>query len=273
MPDLPLAGLRVGITAARKAAEQQALLERRGAEVVWAPALSTDPYRVDAEALGAMTAEVLAKPVDLLLGTTGIGMRTWFHATEADGTLDDLVAHLAGAETIARGPKTVGALRQRGLREDWVAPSEELAEMVEHLDGRDLAGRRVVLQEFGQSLDETAAVLRERGADVVVVTVYRVEDVDDAGPLRDLVRELVEGRLHAVTFTSPPAVRALMGLAEAEGLDDAVVGAFGSGTVAVSVGPVTAAAFEPWEVPTVFPDRSRLAAMVKCVEAELVARR
>lgn len=272
MADLPLSGFRVGITAARKAAEQRTLLERRGAEVVWAPALSTDPYRVDAEALRALTAQVLAQPVDLLLGTTGIGMRTWFHAAEADGTLADLVAHLDGAETIARGPKTVGALRQRGLRETWVAPSEELAEMVEHLDGRDLTGRRVVLQEFGQALDETAATLRERGADVVVVTIYRVEDVDDVGPLRDLVHEIAAGRLDAVTFTSPPAVRALMGLAEAEGHDDAVVRAFAGGTVAVSVGAVTAAAFEPWGVPTVFPDRSRLAAMVKCVEAALTER-
>ena len=128
MTDLPLAGLRVGVTAARKAAEQTTLLERRGAEVVWAPALSVDPYRVDVEALSAMTAEVVSKPVDLLLGTTGIGMRTWFRTLEAEGTLDSLVAVLAEAELVARGPKTVGALRQRGLREDWVAPHEELAE-------------------------------------------------------------------------------------------------------------------------------------------------
>lgn len=273
MTDLPLAGLRVGVTAARKAAEQTTLLERRGAEVVWAPALSVDPYRVDVEALAAITAEVVSKPVDLLLGTTGIGMRTWFRTLEADGTLDPLVAALADAELVARGPKTVGALRQRGLREDWVAPHEELAEMIEHLDGRDLTGTRIVLQEYGQALDEEAALLRSRGAEVVVVTIYRVEDVDDVGPLRALIAQVAAGDVDAVTFTSPPAVRALMGLAEADGLDDAVVRAFTDGVVAACVGPVTAAAFEPWGVPTVAPDRSRLAAMVKHLEAELVARR
>lgn len=271
--DLPLAGRRVGVTAARKAAEQAALLERRGAEVVWAPALSVDPYRVDVEALRAMTAEVGAAPVDLLLGTTGIGMRTWFRAAEADGTLDGLVAHLSRAEIIARGPKTVGALRQHGLREDWVAPTEEFGEMLVHLDGRDLAGQRVVLQEYGQSLAEEAEVLRLRGAEVVVVTIYRVEDVADVAPLRALIAEVAEGRVDAVTFTSPPAVRALMGLAEADGLDAEVTHAFGSRAVAMCVGPVTAAAFEPWEVPTVEPDRSRLTAMVKRLEVELTTPR
>ena len=43
--------------------------------------------------------------------------------------------------------------------------------------------------------------------------------------------------------------------------------------VASCVGPVTAAAFEMWGVPTIFPDRSRLAGMVKQLEAELPTRR
>ena len=37
---LPLSGFRIGVTAARKVEEQIALLERRGATVEWAPALS-----------------------------------------------------------------------------------------------------------------------------------------------------------------------------------------------------------------------------------------
>ncbi len=73
-----LAGYRIGVTAARKVEEQVQLLQRRGATVVWAPALSTDPNRVDDASLRAATEEVLARPIDLFLATTGIGMRTWF---------------------------------------------------------------------------------------------------------------------------------------------------------------------------------------------------
>jgi len=39
------------------------------------------------------------------------------------------------------------------------------------------------------------------------------------------------------------------------------------------VGPVTAAAFELWGVPTIQPARSRLAAMIKLLETELPSRR
>ena len=106
----------VGVTAARRAEEQIALLERRGAEVIHAPALSVDPNRIDEVALLAATKDVLSAPVDVFLATTGIGMKSWLAASERWGLLDDLVAHLSKAEILARGPKSVGVLRRFGLR-------------------------------------------------------------------------------------------------------------------------------------------------------------
>ncbi|WP_148616251.1 uroporphyrinogen-III synthase [Nocardioides rubriscoriae] len=269
---LPLAGFRVGVTAARKVEEQIGLLERRGATCVWAPALSTNPNHVDADSLRAATLEVLSAPVDLFLATTGIGMKTWFAAAEDDGTIDALLAHLGEAEILARGPKSVGALRRRGLRELWAPESEEFDDVLEHLRGRDLTGKRIVVQEHGQSLSMVAHALRRRGADVLTVTVYRVERAEDPGPMFHLVDEIAERSVHAVTFTSAPAVAALMEAAGSTGRREDVVTAFQADVVASCVGPVTAAAFEMWGVPSIFPERSRLAAMVKQLETELPSR-
>ena len=270
--DLPLSGYRVGVTAARKVEDQAALLTRRGAEVVWAPALSTDPNHVDADSLRAATAEVLSTPVDLFLATTGIGMRTWFAAAEADGTVDALLAQLGGAEILARGPKSVGALRRRGLRELWSPESEEFDDVLDHLRGRDLDGKRIVVQEHGQSLSSVAESLRRRGADVLTVTVYRVERAEDPSRMLDLIDEIAERTVQAVTFTSAPAVAALMEAAGPTGRREDLVGAFQADVIASCVGPVTAAAFEMWGVPTIFPERSRLAAMIKQLETELPSR-
>ena len=85
MSDLPLSGFRIGVTAARRAEEQIALLERRGAEVIHAPALSVDPNRIDEVALLAATKDVLSAPVDVFLATTGIGMKSWLTAAERWG--------------------------------------------------------------------------------------------------------------------------------------------------------------------------------------------
>ena len=84
---------------------------------------------------------------------------------------------------------------------------------------------------------------------------------------------IADRQLDAVTFTSAPAVAALMEAACSRGRRDDVISAFQSDVVASCVGPVTAAAFEMWGVPTIVPDRSRLAGMVKQLETELPTRR
>lgn len=269
---MTLAGLRIGVTAARKAAEQIALLERRGALVHWGPALSLQPHRVDEDALRAATIGVLAEPVDVFLATTGVGMRAWFAAVDGWGLLDDLLAHLDAGEILARGPKSVGALRARGLREQWAPRSECFDDVLERLRGRDLSGVRVVLQEHGQALGGVADELRGRGADVRILPVYRVWVAEDLAPLRRLVDRTACRELDAVTFTSAPAVTAFLDVAVEDGRGEEVVSAFRSGVVAASVGPVTAAAFAPWAVPTISPSRSRLAAMVQRLEVELAHR-
>ena len=271
--ELPLAGFRIGVTAARKAEEQVALLERRGAKVTWAPALSADPHRVDAEALRTATERVLAEPIDLFLATTGVGMRAWFEAAEDWGLLAPLLVALGNAEILARGPKSVGALRARGLRELWTPESEEFDDVLRHLRGRDLTGKRIVVQEHGQSLSMVAHALRRQGAIVETVTVYRLAAALDPTPIFGMVDLVADAELDAVTFTSAPAIAAFMEAAGSTGRRDDVIAAMQADVIACCVGPVTAAAFEMWGVPTIFPERSRTGAMVKFLEAELPSRR
>lgn len=272
MVDQPLSGFRIGVTAARRAEEQIALLERRGAEVVHARALSVDPNRIDEEGLRQATRDLLDQQVDIFLATTGIGMKSWLDAAERWGLLDGLLAVLGRAEILARGPKSVGALRRRGLRELWAPESESFEDVLAHLRGRDLTGLRIVVQEHGQSLSMAAHALRRLGADVTTVTVYRVTAADDPEPMFRLIEEVAARRVHAVTFTAAPAVAAMMEAAVSTGHRDQVVSAFQADVVASCVGPVSAAAFEMWGVPSIYPERSRLAAMVKQLEVELPSR-
>src|SRR3954467_13881155 len=88
-------------------------------------------------------------------------------------------------------------------------------------------------------------------------------------PLIDLVADRAAD---AETFTAAPAPAALSAAAGSTGRRDQAVSAFQADVVAACVGPVTSAAFEMWGVPTIFPERSRLGAMVKLLELELPSR-
>ena len=267
----PLAGRRVAVTSARKCAELRGMLERRGATVVEAPTLS-ERATADPDALRAATQRLVDEGVDVLVATTATGMTTWLDAAAGWGLDEALLRTLGRADILARGPKSVGALRRRGLREQWQSPTERLDDVLTLLRSQDLAGRRLVLQEHGQSLAVEAEALRRAGAAVTVLSTYRCEPAEDLRPVFGLVDLAVTRQLDAVTFTSAPAVATLLQVAAAVGLRDELVDAFRRDVVAMCVGPVTAAAWLAQGVPAPHPPRSRLGAMVKALEDELDAR-
>jgi uroporphyrinogen-III synthase len=267
----PLSGFRVGITSARKAEELAGLLERRGAQVEQAPALAIEA--TCDTTLRASTESVVAAPPEVFVATTGRGLRRWFETAEAWGLLPGLLAALSRASIVARGPKAVGALRAHGLQETWVPPSECLDDVLAYLRSSGLAGRRIVVQEHGQSLSVVANALRVRGAEVQVVSVYRCAPADDQAAIFRMVDLVAAREVDAVTFTSAPAAETWMDAAVASGRSTEVLEAFRTEVLATCVGPVTAAPFARWDVPVVQPSRSRLTAMVRTLEVELPSRR
>jgi uroporphyrinogen-III synthase len=272
MESLPLAGFTVAVTAARRREEITALLQRRGARVVEAPAIRIVPTGDDDELLATTRACIEAAP-DVVVATTGIGFRGWMEAADGWGLGEQLRSCLAHSELLTRGPKAKGAVRAAGLAEKWSPDSESTDEVLGKLLADGVAGRRVAVQLHGEPLPDFCLALRNAGADVLEVPVYRWLPAEDVRPLRRLVDQIVAGLVDCVTFTSAPAVASLLAIAAEEGRQPAVVEALKGQVLAACVGPVTAAPLERLGIATVQPARARLGALVRTVVEELPARR
>ncbi|GAB7048665.1 uroporphyrinogen-III synthase [Catenuloplanes indicus] len=264
-----LSGFTIGVTADRRRDELASLLERRGARIVLAPALRIVPIADDTE-LRAATRACLENPPDIVMANTGIGMRGWLEAAEGWGLGEPLRAVLAGAYTVARGPKARGAIRAAGLQDQWSPDSESCEEVVEHLKAYGVAGKTIAMQLHGDRQPECSDALEAAGARVIEVPVYRWAPPTDPAPLHRLV-DLITGRLvDAVTFTSAPAVSALLRAAGPSA--DSVLDALRNDVLAACVGPVTAAPLRRHNVPVISPARARLGAMVRTLVDELPQR-
>ncbi|AQZ61146.1 uroporphyrinogen-III synthase [[Actinomadura] parvosata subsp. kistnae] len=263
-----LAGFTIGVTATRRREEFGALLERRGARVVSAPAIRLVPLAEDADLLAA-TRQSLEAPLDDVVVTTGVGFRGWMAAAEGWGLSADLGEHLSKARLLTRGPKARGAVRAAGLNDHWTPSSESCNEVKDYLLAQDLRGRRIAVQQHGEPLSDFVAALREAGAEVIEIPVYRWLPYRDISPLRRLISQTISGSVDAVAFTSAPAVHAMLGAARAEGLEEALLAAFGGAVVAACVGPVTAEPLTSRGVPTLQPDRSRLGALARALARHL----
>jgi uroporphyrinogen-III synthase len=266
-PVPPLAGFTVGVTAARRAEELSALLERRGASVIQAPALRIVPLPDDAE-LEAATRSLLADPPDIAVATTGIGFRGWVEAAEGWGIGEDLLRALRSSTVLCRGPKARGAVRAAGLVDAWSPPSESSAEVLEHLLESGVEGSRIAVQLHGEPLPDMVEALQVAGAEVIEVPVYRWVPPADLAPLDRLTDAVLAGSVDAITFTSAPAAASMLARATERGLDGRLVDTLRGPVLVVCVGPVTASPLESRDIQTVQPKRSRLGAMVRTLEAE-----
>ncbi|MFG2225537.1 uroporphyrinogen-III synthase [Streptomyces sp. NPDC048644] len=267
----PLAGFTVGVTAARRAAELGALLERRGAQVLHAPALRIVPLADDSELLDT-TRDLIGHAPDVVVATTAIGFRGWVEAAEGWGLGEELLARLAGVELLARGPKVRGAIRAAGLTEKWSPASESMAEVLDRLLETGVRGQRIAVQLHGEPLPGFVEALRAGGAEVVGVPVYRWMPPEDLGPVDRLLDLMTCHGVDAVTFTSAPAAASLLRRAEERGMGDEVLAALRRDVLAACVGPVTALPLQAHDVPTHQPERFRLGPLVQLLCRELPGR-
>jgi uroporphyrinogen-III synthase len=262
-----LAGFTVGVTAARRADELGALLERRGALVLQAPALRILPLPDDAE-LAAATRSLIETPPDIAVATTGIGFRGWVEAADGWGLGEALLDALRAGTLLCRGPKARGAVRAAGLIDAWSPASESSAEVLDYLLTGGVEGKRIAVQLHGEPLPDMVEALTCAGAEVIEVPVYRWLPPADLAPLDRLTDAILAGTVDAVTFTSAPAAASMLARAAERGLRDDLIRALRGPLLVVCVGPVTAAPLESEDIPTAQPRRSRLGAMVRTLEAE-----
>ncbi|GAA0482267.1 uroporphyrinogen-III synthase [Streptomyces stramineus] len=267
----PLAGFVVGVTADRRRDELTALLRRRGARVVEAPTMRIIPVDDDI-ALRRATEECLTAPLDYVVATTGVGWRGWLSAAEGWGCAARLAEVCRDAVVLTRGPKATGAVRAGGLAETYSPRSEGCDELLTWLLARELRGRRVAVQEHGAPLTGFTAALRERGAEVIEVPVYRWAQPEDPEAVRRLVAATARREVHALTFTSAPAITFFLESAREAGLYPDVLAALREDVVPVCVGPLCARPLEDVGVPALWPERGRLGALVRTLTETLPGR-
>ncbi|WP_329299949.1 uroporphyrinogen-III synthase [Streptomyces sp. NBC_00659] len=267
----PLSGFTVGVTAARRADELGALLQRRGATVVHAPALRIVPLADDGELLTA-TKELVDNAPDVVVATTAIGFRGWVEAADGWGLGEDLLERLRSVELLARGPKVKGAVRAQGLTEEWSPSSESMAEVLDRLLEEGVDGRRIAVQLHGEPLPGFVESLRAAGAEVVLVPVYRWMPPEDIGPVDRLLDAALTRGLDAITFTSAPAAASLLSRAEERGLSAEFLATLHHDVLPACVGPVTALPLQALGIDTVQPERFRLGPLVQLLCQELPGR-
>ena len=211
-------GLTVASFESRMAAEMTRLIERHGGRPLVAPALREIPLE-DHSAAIRFGEQLLTEGLDVLILLTGAGTATLFEILHRRYPKDKIASALKNTILIARGPKPVAALKSLGFQPTLTVPEPNTwVDVVSTLDDyRPVQGLRVAVQEYGLPNLDLREALKQRGASVVSVPVYRWALPEDTAPLRQVLGELLAGHVQVMLITNAAQIDHVMQVAEQDG--------------------------------------------------------
>ncbi len=153
---------------------------------------------------------------------------------------------LAGCQLACVGQATARALAEHGLLADFVperGDATALAAALIAATGPRIHGARVLVPRAADGRDEAVEALRQAGATVDLVSVYRTETTPSGDPgLQHGLDCLAQGAIDILTFFAPSQVDALFEITAAAGIDLTAVAR--QCRVIAAIGSTTRAALE-----------------------------
>ena len=260
-------GLRIVSFESRRAQDLGLLIRRNGGAVSYAPAMREIPL-ADEHGILEFGAQLFAGACDALVLFTGVGTTILVDALCTRWPRAAVLGQLSRTALLCRGPKPAAALRALGLEARLVAPEphthRELLALLSH--SFDVAGRHVFVQDYGSLPDEFLEGLRNSGARVTPVRVYRWALPEDTRDLQQALAGIVRGAVDVAIFTSAHQVDNAFEYAARLQLEQPLRTAFSSTVLVASIGPVTSEALARHGVHAdLSPEQPKLGALVDCL--------
>jgi uroporphyrinogen decarboxylase len=261
-------GLHVAAFESRRADEMARMIEKHGGVPHVSPSLRETPLEDQRSAID-FAHRLITGEVDIAVFLTGGGFRELLAIVQRHVDRQRYLDALSDIITIARGPKPAAAMKEVGLTPTFRVPEPNTwRQVLQTIDESvPVANQVVALQEYGKTNPSLIAGLEARGASVLRVQVYRWDLPEDMGPLTQNVRDLADGRLDVLLFTSAHQVVNLLRVAADLGLAARVRQRLAE-TVVASVGPTTSEALRDHDLPVdIQPEHPKLGSLVMAAAA------
>jgi uroporphyrinogen-III synthase len=259
--DHPLVGKRIVLTRpVARAGDFESRIRALGGDPVLAPAIAIEPPETWTVADAALRR---VETFDWIAFTSANAVHAIVQRADAIGVSR---ATLRDRRLAAVGPATAAAVRA-ALRDPDVVPTTHTAEALAH-EFPDAENARVLFARGELASDALPTRLRERGAFVDEVTVYRTVP---GGGVAAIVAGIRAGTIDALLFASASAVRFVAEAVAAQHPDTLTSGPAGRAVI-VCIGPVTAdAARAAGFDPVVVAESAEHDELIECVTRRFAA--
>jgi len=257
-------GLKVTSFESRRAREIEKLINYYGGVPRVAPSMREIPLSESKEAF-KFAKELIAGKFDMVILMTGVGTRALVKAVSTKYPETEFLKALKSSTIVARGPKPVAALREYKLKPDITVPEPNTwRDILSTLENEtELRGMKVAVQEYGISNKEFVSCLRNRGAKVTSVPIYKWALPEDIEPLKAAIKSISDSNEDIALFTSSQQIYHLFETTRKMGCLKKLKEGLKS-TVIASIGPTTSETLYRFGInPDYEPDSPKMGNLIR----------
>ena len=211
----------------------------------------------------------------MLILLTGVGTTALLDLLKTRYPWPSIVEALKQTAIVARGPKPVAALKAFGLQPTLTVPEPNTwVEVVSTLDEyRPVKGLRVAVQEYGASNPDLLESLKQRGAEVFQVPIYRWTLPENLELLRQSLNTIIDEKVSVLLITNAAQVDHVMQVLEKDGKVERFRASLKKMVVA-SIGPTASERLRHHEWPIdLEPSHPKMGILVKEIAQQVHALR
>ena len=237
----------------RKSDAMTSLIERNQGNPTLVHSMDEIPLEDNAQ-VKSFCEKLFRGEIDVIVFMTGVGATALLNAAELYFPREQVLAAFRKIIVVVRGPKPTVVLRNWEVPIHYSAPEPNpWHEIISVLDDKkfSVTGKHIAVQEYGKPVEEFYKALRNRGAQVLPIAVYRWALPDDTSGLRNAIHATIRGDYNVLMFTSAQQITHVLQIAEEEQVkEDWLLAA--SKTMIASVGPACTEALQEVGLPVDF---------------------
>lgn len=257
-------GLKVTSFESRRANEIGKLIAYHGGVPRIAPSMREVPLSESKEAL-KFAKELISGNFDMVILMTGVGTRALVKAVSEKYSKKDFLQALKKTTIVARGPKPVTALRELKLKPKITVPEPNTwRDILLTLENEgSLKGEKIAVQEYGISNKEFISCLKNKGAKITSVPIYKWALPEDIEPLKAAIKSISELKEDIAIFTSSQQIYHIFDVARKIGSVKKLKEGF-KNTVIGSIGPTTSETLYRFGInPDYEPDSPKMGNLIR----------
>jgi uroporphyrinogen-III synthase len=235
-----LKGKTIAITRPREQAEEAGkLIVQKGGKPYFLPTIDIKGPS-DLSQIKNFIDALAEEKVDYVIFMSVNGVQHLLDAAATLGAKDHLKACLNVVATMAVGPKTAEALEKNQIHVS-IVPEKYTSEGIIHaLQERGASGKAIFIPRTSQAPPELAAKLQQMGNRVTEIYVYESKLPIDQELNEKFLRDLTEGRIDAIIFSSSLGAKNLVDMLKENIAPKKLLDLIKTKTTVVAIGPTTA---------------------------------